>query len=104
MSGAPGLPFAGLHLFPTEMTSRINLDIYFYTEYTLENVPDLEANEAWLAEYLNDAEMQLNRKVAGQDLRHKLQKKGLQPATRSGKSTAPNIRDLRERLSGTMNQ
>ncbi|PNY15130.1 protein XRI1-like [Trifolium pratense] len=29
-------------------------------EYTLENVPDLEANEAWLAEYLNDAEMQLS--------------------------------------------
>ncbi|CAJ2663908.1 ankyrin repeat and SAM domain-containing protein 4B isoform X2 [Trifolium pratense] len=45
-----------------------------------------------------------NRKVAGQDLRHKLQKKGLQPATRSGKSSNPNIRDLRERLSGTMNQ
>ncbi|CAI8608144.1 unnamed protein product [Vicia faba] len=44
-----------------------------------------------------------NRKVTGQDLRHKLQKKGLQPATRPGKSSAPNIRDLRERLSGTMN-
>ncbi|KAK2352885.1 hypothetical protein P8452_73637 [Trifolium repens] len=29
-------------------------------EYTLESVPDLEANEAWLAEYLNDAEMQLS--------------------------------------------
>jgi hypothetical protein len=26
----------------------------------LESVPDLEANEAWLAEYLNDAEMQLS--------------------------------------------
>lgn len=44
-----------------------------------------------------------DRKVTSQDLRHKLQKKGLQPATQSGKSSAPNIRDLRERLSGTMN-
>lgn len=55
--------------------------------------------------YDNDEQPQItNRKVAGQDLRHKLQKKGLQPATQSGKSSAPNIRDLRERLSGTMNQ
>lgn len=44
-----------------------------------------------------------NRKVTGQDLRLKLQKKGLQPATRSGKSSTPSTRDLRERLSGTMN-
>lgn len=43
------------------------------------------------------------RKVTGQDLRLKLQRKGLQPATQSGKSSVPNIRDLRERLSGTMN-
>nr|XP_027192770.1 ankyrin repeat and SAM domain-containing protein 6 isoform X2 [Cicer arietinum] len=44
-----------------------------------------------------------DRKVTRQDLRVKLQKKGLQPDTQSGKSSAPNIRDLRERLSGTMN-
>lgn len=44
-----------------------------------------------------------DRKVTGQDLRVKLQKKGLQPATRSGKSSTPSTRDLRERLSGTMN-
>ncbi|MED6171436.1 hypothetical protein PIB30_040733 [Stylosanthes scabra] len=43
-----------------------------------------------------------NRKVTSHDLRLKLQKKGLQPATQSGRSSAPNVRDLRERLSGTM--
>lgn len=43
-----------------------------------------------------------DRKVTAQDLRHKLQKKGLQPAAPSGKSSVPNMRDLRERLSGTM--
>ncbi|KAI5422906.1 hypothetical protein KIW84_046073 [Lathyrus oleraceus] len=54
--------------------------------------------------YDDDEQPQItNRKVTSQDLRHKLQKKGLQPATQSGKSSAPNIRDLRERLSGTMN-
>lgn len=71
MSGAPGLPFTGLRLlsiyfFPSEIDSLINLDIYFwsfpncYIEYTLENVPDLEATEEWLAEYLNDTEMQFS--------------------------------------------
>ncbi|XP_057457165.1 uncharacterized protein LOC130748084 isoform X3 [Lotus japonicus] len=44
----------------------------------------------------------MDRKVTAQDLRHKLQKKGLQPAAPSGKSSVPNMRDLRERLSGTM--
>ncbi|CAK8560161.1 unnamed protein product [Lathyrus sativus] len=54
--------------------------------------------------YDDDEQPQItNRKVTSQDLRHKLQRKGLQPATQSGKRTAPNIRDLRERLSGTMN-
>ncbi|TKY68640.1 Phospholipase DDHD2 [Spatholobus suberectus] len=43
-----------------------------------------------------------NHKVSAQDLRLKLQRKGLQPAAQSGKSSAPNVRDLRERLSGTM--
>ncbi|BAT97137.1 uncharacterized protein HKW66_Vig0202900 [Vigna angularis] len=43
-----------------------------------------------------------NRKVSAQDLRLKLQRKGLQPASQSGKSYAPKMRDLRERLSGTM--
>lgn len=43
-----------------------------------------------------------DRKVTAQDLRLKLQKKGLQPATQSGKRSVSNTRDLRERLSGTM--
>ena len=43
-----------------------------------------------------------DRKVTAQDLRLKLQKKGLQPAGQSGRSSGPNVRDLRERLSGTM--
>lgn len=43
-----------------------------------------------------------DRKVTAQDLRLKLQKKGLQPAAQGGKSSVPNVRDLRERLSGTM--
>ena len=43
-----------------------------------------------------------DRKVSAQDLRLKLQRKGLQPASQSGKSSAPNVLDLRERLSGTM--
>jgi len=43
-----------------------------------------------------------DRKVSAQDLRLKLQRKGLQPASQSGKSYAPKMRDLRERLSGTM--
>jgi len=43
-----------------------------------------------------------DRKVSSQDLRLKLQRKGLQPASQSGKSYAPKMRDLRERLSGTM--
>lgn len=44
------------------------------------------------------------RQVGRQDLRLKLQKKGLQPAVQSGKSSVPGTRDLREKLSGTMTQ
>lgn len=43
-----------------------------------------------------------DRRVNAQDLRQKLQKKGLQPAFQSGKNSTPGMRDLRERLSGTM--
>lgn len=43
-----------------------------------------------------------DRQVTAQDLRLKLQKKGLQSAAQSGKSSVPGMRDLRERLSGTM--
>ncbi|KAF7845579.1 ankyrin repeat and SAM domain-containing protein 6-like [Senna tora] len=43
-----------------------------------------------------------NRQVTAQDLRLKLQKKGLQPASQGGKNSIPGMRDLREKLSGTM--
>lgn len=43
-----------------------------------------------------------DRKVTAQDLRLKLQKKGLHPGGQTGKSSVPRERDLRERLSGTM--
>lgn len=43
-----------------------------------------------------------DRKVTAQDLRLKLQKKGLHPGGQTGKSSVPVERDLRERLSGTM--
>ncbi|KAK4286247.1 hypothetical protein QN277_002829 [Acacia crassicarpa] len=44
------------------------------------------------------------RQVGGHDLRLKLQKKGLQPAAQRGKNSALGMRDLREKLSGTMTQ
>jgi len=43
-----------------------------------------------------------DRKVTAQDLRLKLQKKGLHPGGQTGKSSVTGERDLRERLSGTM--
>ncbi|CAJ1940271.1 unnamed protein product [Sphenostylis stenocarpa] len=55
---------------------------------------------------INNANSILNmvgyRKVRVQDLHLKLQRKGLQSASQSGKSYAPNMRVLRERLTGTM--
>ncbi|KAJ7950460.1 SAM domain family protein [Quillaja saponaria] len=42
-----------------------------------------------------------NRGVSAQDLRLKLQKRGLQPASQSGKSSS-GVRDLRYKLSGTL--
>ncbi|RZC00281.1 hypothetical protein D0Y65_022576 [Glycine soja] len=45
-----------------------------------------------------------DRKVTAQDLRLKLQKKGLHPGGQTGKSSVHGERDLRERLSGTMTQ
>ncbi|KAG4940933.1 hypothetical protein JHK87_044804 [Glycine soja] len=50
----------------------------------------------------NDKPQITNCKVSAPDLRLKLQRKGLQLAAQSGKSSAPNMRDLHERLSGTM--
>ncbi|XP_027336098.1 ankyrin repeat and SAM domain-containing protein 6-like [Abrus precatorius] len=63
----------------------------------------LRQDDKWEHDLFDDDEPRItNRKVTAQDLRLKLQRKGLQPATQSGKSSAPNTRDLRERLSGTM--
>lgn len=45
-----------------------------------------------------------DRKVTAQDLRLKLQRKGLHPGGQTGKSSVHGERDLRERLSGTMTQ
>ncbi|KAE9603384.1 putative sterile alpha motif/pointed domain-containing protein [Lupinus albus] len=60
-------------------------------------------DDKWEHDLFDDDEPQnTNRKVTAQDLRYKLQKKGLQPAVQSGKSSAPIVRDLRERLSGTV--
>ncbi|RDX99900.1 SEC23-interacting protein, partial [Mucuna pruriens] len=60
-------------------------------------------DDKWEHDLFDDNEPQItNRKVSAQDLRHKLQRKGLQPAAQSGKSSVPKMRDLRERLSGTM--
>jgi len=59
-------------------------------------------DDKWEHDLYDDEPRITNRKVTAQDLRLKLQKKGLQPAAPSGKSSAPNMRDLRERLSGTM--
>ncbi|CAJ1949501.1 unnamed protein product [Sphenostylis stenocarpa] len=60
-------------------------------------------DDKWEHDLFDDGEPQItNRKVSAQDLRLKLQRKGLQSASQSGKSYAPNMRDLRERLSGTM--
>ncbi|KAB2022676.1 hypothetical protein E1A91_D07G233700v1 [Gossypium mustelinum] len=44
-----------------------------------------------------------NRKVDARDLRLKLQRKSLQNVSQSGRGTLSGVRDLREKLSGTMN-
>lgn len=63
----------------------------------------LRQDDKWEHDLFDNDEPRIaNRKVSAQDLRLKLQRKGLQPAAQSGKSSAPNMRDLRERLSGTM--
>ncbi|KAK7304514.1 hypothetical protein VNO77_42395 [Canavalia gladiata] len=60
-------------------------------------------DDKWEHDLFEDGEPRTtNRQISAQDLRLKLQKKGLQPAAQGGKSSAPNMQDLRERLSGTM--
>ena len=62
-------------------------------------------DDKWKHDLYEDDEPQLsNRKVTAQDLRLKLQKKGLHPGGQTGKSSVHGERDLRERLSGTMTQ
>ncbi|EEF41222.1 transferase, transferring glycosyl groups, putative [Ricinus communis] len=53
--------------------------------------------------YENNEPRLSNRKVSGQDLRLKLQKKSHPQASQSIKGTVSGMRDLREKLSGTMN-
>lgn len=53
--------------------------------------------------YEDDAPRASNRKVSAQDLRLKLQKKSLPQASQSIKGSVSGMRDLREKLSGTMN-
>ncbi|XP_044493932.1 ankyrin repeat and SAM domain-containing protein 6-like [Mangifera indica] len=53
--------------------------------------------------YDNDERQASNRIVGVRDLRLKLQKKSVQQVSQSGKSTLSGVRDLREKLSGTMN-
>ncbi|KAK7395445.1 hypothetical protein VNO78_16003 [Psophocarpus tetragonolobus] len=60
-------------------------------------------DDKWKHDLYEDEQPRLsNRKVTSQDLRLKLQKKGLHPGGQTGKSSVPGERDLRERLSGTM--
>ncbi|XP_054781492.1 uncharacterized protein LOC129288780 [Prosopis cineraria] len=62
-------------------------------------------DDKWEHDLFEDDEPRVsNRQVTAQDLRLKLQKKGLQPAGQGGKNSAPGMRDLREKLSGTMTQ
>ncbi|XP_065874146.1 uncharacterized protein [Euphorbia lathyris] len=61
-------------------------------------------DDKWEHDLYDDDEPRVsNRKVSGQDLRLKLQKKNSSQASQSVKSSVSGMRDLRERLSGTMN-
>ncbi|KAK9282131.1 hypothetical protein L1049_005043 [Liquidambar formosana] len=60
-------------------------------------------DDKWEHDLYDDEPQVSNRKVGARDLRLKLQKKGLQPMPQSGKgSLSGGMRDLREKLSGTM--
>ncbi|KAK7293134.1 hypothetical protein RJT34_15995 [Clitoria ternatea] len=60
-------------------------------------------DDKWEHYLFEDDEPRLfNRKVTAQDLCLKLQKKSLHPGAQTGKSSVPGLRDLRERLSGTI--
>ncbi|GMJ00681.1 INVOLVED IN rRNA PROCESSING 1 [Hibiscus trionum] len=53
--------------------------------------------------YQDDVPQVSNRKVDARDLRLKLQRKSLQQVSQSGKGALSGVRDLRDKLSGTMN-
>ncbi|OMO95847.1 glycosyl transferase [Corchorus olitorius] len=53
--------------------------------------------------YQDEAPRISNRKVDPRDLRLKLQRKSLQQVSQSGRGAVSGVRDLREKLSGTMN-
>ncbi|KAL3716181.1 hypothetical protein ACJRO7_007876 [Eucalyptus globulus] len=60
-------------------------------------------DDKWEHDLYNNDEHQIsNRRVEGRDLRLKLQKKGLQPASQGAKGTFSGVRDLREKLSGVI--
>ncbi|KAJ7961543.1 SAM domain family protein [Quillaja saponaria] len=59
-------------------------------------------DDKWEHDLFQDNDPKIsNRKVNAQDLRFKLQKRGLQPASLAGKSSS-GVRDLRDKLSGTL--
>ncbi|XP_028797140.1 ankyrin repeat and SAM domain-containing protein 6 [Neltuma alba] len=61
--------------------------------------------DKWEHDLFEDDEPRVSKRQLGApDLRLKLQKRGLQPAAQSGKNSATGMRDLREKLSGTMTQ
>ncbi|XP_038996082.1 ankyrin repeat and SAM domain-containing protein 6-like isoform X2 [Hibiscus syriacus] len=53
--------------------------------------------------YQDDVHQVSNRKVNARDLRLKLQRKSLQQVSQSGRAAISGVRDLRDKLSGTMN-
>ncbi|XP_052185133.1 uncharacterized protein LOC127796786 [Diospyros lotus] len=52
--------------------------------------------------YMDDRPQMSNRRIGAKDLRLKLLKKSVQQASQSGSTSVSGVRDLREKLSGTM--
>ncbi|KAJ0053744.1 hypothetical protein Pint_01533 [Pistacia integerrima] len=61
-------------------------------------------DDKWEHDLYDNDERQISNRIVGvRDLRLKLQKKSVQQVSQGGKSTFSGVRDLREKLSGTMN-
>lgn len=61
-------------------------------------------DDKWEHDLYTDEEPNVSNRIVGvRDLRLKLQKKSLQKVSQSGKGHLSGVRDLREKLSGTMN-